>query len=117
MAEVNNRPTDSVTIQTDKKPVLVDDGHHNHGAGEEAVEAVKKLGFLDKYLSLWILLACGIGLGLGQAPAVIKVIEKTSVGPTNIFVAIGLIFMVFPPLAKVKWNTLQQVRRVEKTAR
>lgn len=82
---------------------------HHEGIGEEAVEAVKKLGFLDKYLSLWILLACGIGLGLGQINAVIDVIAKTSVGTTNIFVAIGLIFMILPPLAKVRWNTLPKV--------
>lgn len=82
---------------------------HEGDATHEALGAVKKLGFLDKYLSLWILLACGLGLGLGQADAVIDVIAKTSVGTTNIFVAVGLIFMILPPLAKVRWNTLPQV--------
>lgn len=46
----------------------------------------------------------------------IDVIAKTSVGTTNIFVAIGLIFMILPPLAKVRWNTLPKVsREVEKS--
>jgi len=85
--------------------------HHQEqqGAGVEAIEAVRKLSLLDKYLSVWILLACGIGLGLGQINEVIDVIAKTSVGTTNIFVAVGLIFMILPPLAKVRWNMLPKV--------
>lgn len=65
--ELSNRPVEAVVVLDSKQPdpaKLLD--HHHEGIGEEAVEAVKKLGFLDKYLTLWILLACGIGLGLGQ---------------------------------------------------
>jgi len=72
-------------------------------------EEEKKLSFLDKYLSGWILLAAGIGLGLGQAPAIIKAIKGSSVGTTNIPIAIGLILMIFPPLAKVRWNKMRDV--------
>lgn len=72
-------------------------------------EEEKKLSFLDKYLSGWILLAAGIGLGLGQAPLIIKAIKASSVGTTNIPIAIGLILMIFPPLAKVRWNKMRDV--------
>jgi hypothetical protein len=72
-------------------------------------EEQKKLSFLDKYLSGWILLAAAIGLGLGQAPAIIKAIKASSVGTTNIPIAIGLILMIFPPLAKVRWNKMRDV--------
>ena len=60
--------------------------------------APKKLGWLDTYLSLWILIACGLGLGLGQLDGMIAFINVTSVDTTNILVAIGLILMMFPPL-------------------
>ena len=60
--------------------------------------APKKLGWLDTYLSLWILIACGVGLGLGQLDGMIAFIDVTSVSNTNILVAIGLILMMFPPL-------------------
>jgi ACR3 family arsenite transporter len=72
-------------------------------------EEKKKLSFLDKYLSGWILLAAAIGLGLGQAHAVMKAIKASSVGTTNIPIAIGLILMIFPPLAKVRWNKMRGV--------
>lgn len=66
----------------------------------------KKLGWLDTYLSLWILIACGLGLGLGQLDGMIAFINDTSVGSTNILVAIGLILMMFPPLVKRSSFTL-----------
>lgn len=60
-----------------------------------------KLSFLDSYLSLWIIIACGAGLALGQSEAVLKALRATSIGTTNILVAIGLVLMIYPPLAKV----------------
>lgn len=68
-----------------------------------------KLSFLDRFLTLWILLAAGIGLGLGQLSAVQDFIESTTVGSTNILVAIGLIVMMYPPLTKVRWNIVWRV--------
>lgn len=60
-----------------------------------------KLSFLDSYLSLWIIIACGAGLALGQSDVVLKGLRATSIGTTNILVAIGLVLMIYPPLAKV----------------
>lgn len=68
-----------------------------------------KLSFLDRFLTLWILLAAGLGLGLGQIDAVQNFIDDTTVGSTNVLVAIGLIVMMYPPLSKVRWNLVYRV--------
>jgi ACR3 family arsenite transporter len=66
--------------------------------------------FLDKYLTLWIFLAMLIGVGLGYAlPNVAKSIEGMSSGTTNIPIAIGLILMMYPPLAKVNYGSMRTV--------
>jgi arsenite transporter len=72
---------------------------------EETSPPPKKLSFLDTYLSLWILIACGVGLGLGQLDGMIDAISKTSVNGSNILVAIGLILMMFPPLVRTTQTT------------
>lgn len=70
----------------------------------------KKLSFLDQYLTLWIFLAMGIGVGLGYFfPTVAPVINSMSHGSTNIPIAIGLILMMYPPLAKVDYKLLPKV--------
>src|SRR5271157_291249 len=77
-----------------------------------AETTTSRLSFLDKYLTFWIFLAMALGVGLGYFyPALANFINSLSIGTTSIPIAVGLIVMMFPPLARVKYEEIGKVFR------
>ena len=82
----------------------------NAAAGTTDVPAMQKMSFLDRWLAVWILLAMGLGLALGHfVPGLNRVLDSMTVGGISIPIAIGLLVMMYPVLAKVRYNETQRI--------
>jgi len=80
-----------------------------------AETAPKRLPLLDRYLTIWIFVAMAIGVGAGAFfPQLPEIMNKFSVGTISVPIAVGLLWMMYPPLARVKYEELSKVRKAWK---